>query len=510
MRHHISLPFLVALITCVISSCNSSVSMGFSGTQLTIEGNKIIVGPHGDFQAALDRAKPGDSVILTAGATYKGAFVLPKKDGNDFVTITTSVPENLPKADQRIDPKKDSSSLPKLLSNVKEAPAIMTAPGASYYRFIGVEFGPTVDGRYNIIQIGTGEEKDPSELPDHIEFDRVYIHGDPVLGQRRGIAANGRNIVIKNSYISDIKRKEDESQAIAVWASDGPIEIINNYLEAAGENILFGGAGSRLRFVPSNCIVKENHLNKPVEWRSSDWQVKNLFEIKNGQNITVTHNLMTNNWGMAQNGMAVLFTTRADNGNATIIKDVIFSDNIVAGAAGGVNILGDEGSGGHRLTIRNNLFYDINGKKWNGDGHFLIATKWDGLSIENNTILQTGNITSAYGKPITDLVFYRNIIMGNNYGFAGDDTGSAKQVLEKYFPGSRVTENLIVGGPDDRLPGNFYIPSIDKVGFSDLQKLDLRVKNVARFGLKGTDTLGATLDDSLLSSWLRLQTENVK
>ena len=162
-------------------------------------------------------------------------------------------------------------------------PAILAANGAHHYRFVGIEFGPTTKGYFNIIQIGTTEETSVEQLPHHIEFDRVYVHGDPKLGQRRGIAANGRHIKVTNSYFSDFKREGEESQAIAVWAADGPIEITNNYIEAAAENILFGGATSKLALTPGNAIIRDNWLNKPIEWRNTKWVVKNLFEIKSGR-----------------------------------------------------------------------------------------------------------------------------------------------------------------------------------------------------------------------------------
>ena len=44
----------------------------------------IVVKAGGDFQAALDRAKSGDTIQLQAGATFKGAFKLPKKTGEEF------------------------------------------------------------------------------------------------------------------------------------------------------------------------------------------------------------------------------------------------------------------------------------------------------------------------------------------------------------------------------------------------------------------------------------------
>ena len=41
----------------------------------------ITVPPNGDLQAALDTARPGDVILLQAGASYTGNFRLPAKSG---------------------------------------------------------------------------------------------------------------------------------------------------------------------------------------------------------------------------------------------------------------------------------------------------------------------------------------------------------------------------------------------------------------------------------------------
>ncbi|NNE66291.1 MAG: hypothetical protein HKN33_06970 [Pyrinomonadaceae bacterium] len=459
---------------------------GFVSEELSIEriGKDIYVRAGGDLQAALHRAQPGDRILLQAGAEFRGPYTLPVKSGAEFITIRSSVSDaSLPARDERIDPKKYASKLPRLISTTTD-PVVNIVNGAHHYRFVGVEFGGTKDGFFNIVQIGTTEEEKLSDIPHHIEFDRVFIHATSPNGQRRGIAANGRNLVIKNSHISGIVRKGEESQAIAVWGSNGPVEIINNYLEAGAENILFGGASSKLKLVPTDCVVRGNTLNKPVEWRGKRWLVKNLFEIKNGKNITVTDNIMTNNWAMGQDGTAVLFTVREDNGPATRIENVLFQNNVIRGSGGALSVYGDEGSGGHRLTIRNNLFADIDGRKWGGSGQFLKVSDWQGLVIENNTVIHNGNITTAYGEPVNGFIFRNNIVFNNDYGMIGDDASPGKETLDRYFPRARVERNIFVGG-SERLYGrsNFYVKSIDQIGFTDREAYRLTAGN--RFEKKG-------------------------
>ena len=470
-----------------------------SAAALEFTGNTIIVKQGGDFQSALDRAKSGDTILLQAGAKFEGNFKLPNKTGNDFITIRSSAADaQLPPENTRINPTKYVSVLPKISSSTSD-PVIFASEGAHHYRFICVEFAGTKDGVGNIIKIGTSEEKRIEDLPHHIEFDRVYVHSTSPQGQRRGIAANGKFIRIANSYFSDITRKGDESQAIGVWATDGPVEIINNYLEAAAENILFGGGGSYLNLIPSDCLIRDNHLNKPLKWRNEGWDVKNLFEIKKGRRIKIENNLMTNNWGSAQDGTAILFSTRAQDGT-TVIEDITFVNNIVRGSGSGISVYGAEGSGGHNLIIRNNFFEDINGQKWNGSGFFMKSADWDGLTIENNTIINTGNITNAYG-PVKKFIFRNNIIFDKDYGFKGDATPSGQQTIDKFFPDGTVTSNIIIGGNSSLYrEKNFFLNSIAQVGFVNAEKGDYRLRSDSPYLNKGFGgkQVGANLDLSLV------------
>lgn len=56
-----------------------------------------------------------------------------------------------------------------------------------------------------------------------------------------------------------------DTQAIVAWITLGPIKIVNNFLEAAGENVMFGGADPRIPdAVVSDIEIRQNHFFKPL------------------------------------------------------------------------------------------------------------------------------------------------------------------------------------------------------------------------------------------------------
>jgi hypothetical protein len=189
-----------------------------------------------------------------------------------------------------------------------------------------------------------------SDLPHDIIFDRCYVHGDAQKGARRGLALNANSVAIIDSYLSDFKEDGADSQAIAGWNGPGPFLIVNNYLEAAGENVLFGGADPPTRdLVPSDIEIRRNHFSKSLWWRighptyaGTPWTVKNLLELKNARRVLVEGNVFDQNWGHGQTGFAILFTVRNQHGTApwSAAEDVTFRRNIVRHTGSGVNILG--------------------------------------------------------------------------------------------------------------------------------------------------------------------------
>jgi hypothetical protein len=449
----------------------------------------------GDLQAALDRAKPGDVIVLEAGATYAGPFTLPRKTGDEWITVQTSALAGtaLPPG-RRVDPFL-AAHMPKLVAATGSV--LSAAPGAHHYRFIGLEIRPQ-EGTYlaNLVELG-GTARSLDSLPHDVVFDRCYLHGDPDKGARRGLALNARNATVTASHLSDFKEPRADSQAIAAWNGPGPFAIVNNHLEAAGENVMFGGADPLIRdLVPADIEIRENHVVKPLAWKSNEpgyagtaWAVKNLLELKNARRVVIDGNLFEHNWEQGQSGFAILFTVRNQDGAApwSVVEDITFTNNVIRHTAGGINILGRDdlrpSQTARRIAIRNNLFEDVGGPRWGGRGTlFQLLNGAAEVVIEHNTAFQTGSIIIAEGSPHAGFVYRHNIAPHNAYGIIGTGTGPGGATLQRYFPGAVFERNVIAGADSGRYPrGNFFPASLEEVGFANRARGDYRLADGTRY-----------------------------
>jgi len=372
----------------------------------------IISVPAGaNLQQALDQAKPGDTLVLEAGATYRGNFVLRAKEGEGTITLITSAYRSLPPEDWRVSPE-HAVLMPKLVT--PGDPVIRTEDGAHHYRFVGIEFHPA-PGVYvsDVITLGSTSAKVVEQLPHDIEFDRVYIHGDPDKGSKRGIALNARYTAIKNSHFADFKSDFQDAQAIAGWNGSGPYFLLNNRLEASGMSVLFGGAAPAIPYlIPADIVFWNNYVTRPLSWKGR-WRVKNLFELKNARNVDIRYNVFENNWVGAQNGTAILFTVRtceAGDYPWAVVQDVTFRYNVVRNSEGGAFVvLGrDDERSGCRTPGTGTV--TTRGTEVSGQGTKFVSELQPGLKILVNNVSRTIKevradtllvLTSAFPQDIT-------------------------------------------------------------------------------------------------------------
>jgi hypothetical protein len=200
----------------------------------------LLVAPHahaaeihvpagGNLQGALNAAVGGDTILLEPGATWTGNFTLPVHPGEGYVTVRSAAGDDLlPPAGARITPAY-GPQLPKLTAP-NSMPALRTVSGSAYWRLMFLELGPNANPISDVLDLGDGSsaQKTAAQIPHDFIVDRVYVHGDPLNGQKRGIGLNSASTAILNSYVADIKAVGIDTQAIGGWNGPGPFQIENN------------------------------------------------------------------------------------------------------------------------------------------------------------------------------------------------------------------------------------------------------------------------------------------
>jgi len=490
---------------------------------LPVTGKQIKVGERGNLQSALNRAQPGDVVLLAPGATYVGNFVLPtRRCGTGWITVRSDSPDDaLPADGERITPA-FSSRLAKIVSPNTQA-ALKTANPTCQWRLFALEISgtlPVTSIQYGLVSLGDGGYRGGGEnqtsverIPADIIVDRVYIHGTPTLNTYRCLAINSARTAVVNSWLGECHAKGFDSQAIEGWNGPGPYLIENNTLEGAGENVMFGGADAAIaNLTPSDITFRRNHVRKPPEWKGA-WSIKNLFELKHAKRVLVEGNIFENNWADAQSGMAiVLKSTNQDGGNPWAqTSDVTFRHNVVRNSPQGFNIAAaPDVTGGKypvipatRFRVENNLFDRIGSFNGTTNGNMLVLmNNLSDVTISHNTMafnfdegllamLETDPPGSARNIEITDNVvtkarYYAIIHSGIKVGTESMNT----------FAGARwkFARNVVVGVGRDYVswhpPGNFYPATMDEVGFVDWRTGDYRLKGASPYtgrGAKGTN-----------------------
>lgn len=318
-----------------------------------------------------------------------------------------------------------------------------------------------------------------------------------------------------DSHLSDFKEVGADSQALCGWNGPGPFKIVNNYLEGAGENIMFGGADPSIKgLVPSDIEIRRNHIAKPLTWKighpsyaGTAWTVKNLLELKNARRVLIEGNLFERSWPHAQIGFAVQFTVKNQSGGApwSVVEDITFRHNVVRSSGSGINILGRDltyaigSQQTARILIRNNLLIDIGSSLWGGDGRlFQVLEGAKNVVIEHNTARHSGITLITEGAQCLGFVHRYNIAPHNAYGVKGTGAAVGLGTLVQYFPGALFVGNVLTGQPTAATSypsGNFFPATFEEVGFMDLPRGDYRLASSSSFrGAAGGSDIGVDLN----------------
>jgi len=405
-----------------------------------------------DLQTALNNARSGDVLTLERGASYQGNFVPPVRDPRRTVTVRTV--GTLP--NRRIRP---TDPLATLVSGNND-PTLVFDPGACDWKFDAVN-----------VACGVQEGIVAQDAARILLVRVLMVAGE--AGQKRGIRGNGTNITLTRSHIANIGLAGQETQAFCAWDGAGPYTVHDNYLEAAGVNVLFGGANSaRPENIPADIVFTQNTVRKQLAWKASDKVVKNLFELKSAKRVAIQDNTFEHNWTAGQPGYGIVFTVRNDEGGSpwSVVEDVLFQRNTVTSEKG-LNILGYDSyqpSGQlTRIKICDSLLRSEQGVPQMGAGagdielvHVTALNASVGFAMlykgEVN-IAGSGLRPAAYA--VNHLALTHSIGSHREYGVKADGGGMGSVALLEMARQTTWTNNVLAGANPARYPEGTLCPS---------------------------------------------------
>jgi hypothetical protein len=487
-------------------------------------GKQIRVGASSDLHEAVEAAKCGDTLLLPAGASFELKNLPAKKcDDQHYITIRTDTPDaKLPPEGTRISPAwAGVASLPgrpayaqppggpaKLLATlIVKVPSGATI--GDHYRFIGLEW--VSEPGAHIARMVT------TEGADHVIFDRNWLHPSEGAEMNKGIGMihGTRFIAVINSYFSGfycIARTGTctDSSAVGGGNGDAPVstlKIFNNFLEASGENILFGGAASEIN--PTDIEIRRNHLFRPMLWKEGEPGytpagsgnpviVKNHFELKSGIRVLFEANLLENSWGgFTQTGFSILLTPRSQSNMCPKceVTDVTLRYNRIRNVAGviqvanGLSKAGGSTADGGRYSIHDLMVDSVHDEQsWKGQGTFAIvvsnAPLLHDVAFDHITAFVTGPLFYVGNRgdripnfSITNSVFLagqkRSEFASTGGGKANcaheSQRAGAEAVLTACFVNYKFDKNLIIGEKGGWPKGTIVVSSPEAAGIRDFK-----------------------------------------
>jgi putative Ig domain-containing protein len=534
-------------------------------------GKVTQVNAGGDFQAALNNANCGDTIQLQAGSTFSGVFKFPNKSCDDahWIIVRTNAPDSsLPPEGTRITPcfagtaslpgrpafpcASPHSVLAKLIFVNKTGfgPVVFNS-GANHYRLIGLEVTRSTGTGY-ISELITPDVAAPA---DHIVLDRLWVHGTAHEETARGIYVAGLvSVAIVDSYFTDfhcvsLTGSCTDAQAIGGGGGNfpaGPMKIVNNFLEASGENVILGGGAATT--TPTDIEIRQNHLFKPMTWMvgqpgfvggvdGNPFIVKNHFELKNAQRVLFEGNIAENTWGgFSQTGYSILLTpkSQASRGKSVcptcLVTDVTIRYNKISHTAAGMTIAtvvsdaGGAAAAGARYSIHDITFDDINAATYRGGGPlFLVMNGWSanvlnnvninhvtGFGDESHPLLSIGNQMTL--PKMSGFTFINNLVLAGArpvWSSGGGITNCAFYdipitTITSCFASYSFVNNGIIGSPSNYPPsmwptGNFFPTdpvTVQFVNFNNGNGGDYRLSAASPYKNAGTDhkDLGADIN----------------
>jgi hypothetical protein len=418
--------------------------------------------------------------------------------------------------------------MPRLHTPHNNEPALRAEKGAHHWRFIGIEFAaaPEVKRVSAVVDLSHDASGKLEEVPSHIIFDRVYIHGRPDLDSQRGLAMNSRHTAIIDSYVDECHIHGADSQAVCAWDGPGPFLIENCSRGRRREHHVRRRAklrrddGPRRHHHPPQSPVQKPRLVRPEI--SGQLGHQEPLRNQNARRVLFEGNVLENCWAEGQTGFAFVLKTSSpgDQGRPwDTTTDLTIRHNRIINSLNGVSIARWSSAGPvvegaeptSRILFEHNVFERFGGKSdYAGKGGeegagILFQCAGRDLTFRHNTAFPGYCMFSLVQPGSDNLILDDNLLTPGSYSIHPDG-GSGPGWLGgqgTHLKGnSRMSGNTIIRTGTTRAretsakvfpPENHFFDSFAAAGVDEKTYRLLPSSKAKKTATDGTDP-GADID----------------
>jgi hypothetical protein len=282
---------------------------------------------------------------------------------------------------------------------------------------------------------------------------------------KRGISNQAAGTVLERVEVRNICREGQETQAIAMWDSPGPLTATDCYFEGGALCFLAGGSTPTIpNTIATGLTFRRCTFSRPLEWREHGYACKNSFELKCAKDVLVEDCEISNVWAQGQSGYAIQLTPSQYGGSPeTTVENVTFKNCHIHDAGGGVNALGysqhdepdrvTQRGGGYRFE---GCTFDVN-KSYEGQAAALTcAHSPNGVAFVDCEVTQNGDALLRFSdKEPVDGFEYRGgrVCTPGTYGVFSP-LGNRGAGWDQIAPGGTITGVTFVNA-HSTFKGNF-------------------------------------------------------
>lgn len=430
-------------------------------------------------------------ICLAPGLTFLGTFDINARAAGD--TAWSVLKGDLPwQLGTRLT---GVEAMPRLVAGTDTRfPALWIHKGAARWLVQGVEItsDSTINsmaiGAYRLALIEVGERtgNTATNIPRDIHFAHVNVHGWLRQQVKTGVYLNAAGVTFRDGVCAEIHVVNADSQCLLAANAPGPFLYENNRLEAASENIMFGGGDPSIPgVVPCDATIRGNLIRKPLTWQaigtptqSGSYLIKLLIEAKNACRVLVERNRLDGSWLDGQTGYAIGLKSVNQDGAChwCRVTDWTIRDNTIVHVGAAFGFAGRPekhpvDTALSRVLVTGNWIDSLNLTPYTGDARALllgweardiqfVRNTWaDGRYAREAVILSlrqdsTGALIQPVLPAVTGFRFEDNVLPIGTYGIGATMLGEGNRALASPVTAGTVLflRNAFVGAPRNNYP----------------------------------------------------------